>query len=70
MTLEAPAVGQEMHWHKVVSNYGHIAILRVKVRKVGKRITVEVPQKGGGVRLASVSRERLHRLNGEIGAKS
>ena len=54
------AVGQQMLWHKVASNYGHIAVCRVTVCKIGKRITIEVPLMGGGTRLASVTPERLH----------
>ena len=54
-------VGDAMDWHKIVSNYGHIRIVAVTVRKIGnKRITVEAPLKGGGTRLVVVTRQRLH----------
>lgn len=52
-------VGQIVQWHRTVSNYGHIAIHRVVVRKIGKRITVAVPKMGGGERLAIVRPENL-----------
>lgn len=58
--MEALKVGNEMHWRKVVSNYGHVSVYKVTIRKIGKRITVDVPQKGGGVRRAVVTRDRLH----------
>lgn len=53
-------VGQEMMWHHVVSNYGHIDCVRVKIVKVGKRITIEAPMRRGGTRKTVVTRERLH----------
>lgn len=52
-------IGDEMHWRKIVSNYGHVAVYRVRVLKIGKRITVAVPQMGGGTRVAVVTPERL-----------
>jgi hypothetical protein len=51
--------GQKLQWHKVVSNYGHVHVIPVTVIKVGKRITIEVPQKDGRVRLVSVTPQRL-----------
>jgi hypothetical protein len=62
MTIE---IGKIMEWHKIVSNYGHISILRVIVRKIGKRITVEAPLKNGGTRLAIVQPHRLHELGAD-----
>lgn len=52
-------VGQEMHWHRIESNYGHVGVYRVTVRKIGKRITVAVPLMKGGTRLTSVKPESL-----------
>jgi hypothetical protein len=66
-TCGSITVGQVMHWHKIVSNYGHVDVIRVTVRKVGKRVTIEVPQRGGGMRLTSVTPERLRRIDGESG---
>jgi hypothetical protein len=58
-------VGEKMDWHKIVSNYGHVSIIRVAVRKIGdKRVTVEVPLKNGGTRLVCVHPHRLHEFTG------
>lgn len=64
MTLDelTSMVGQEVHWHRTVSNYGHVGVYRVTVRKIGKRITIEVPQMGGGTRLTSAKPENLRRI--------
>lgn len=51
--------GQKMQWHKIVSNYGHVRVIPVTVVKVGKRVTVETPLRGGGTRKAVVNRESL-----------
>lgn len=52
-------IGQQVHWHKIVSNYGHVSIIRGTIRKIGKRVTIEVPLMGGGIRLTSVRPENL-----------
>lgn len=54
-------VGDKLFWHKTVSNYGHVDVIAVTVRKIGKRITVEVPLKNGGTRITSVAPESLWR---------
>jgi hypothetical protein len=58
-------VGDQPDWRKVVSNYGHVFIIRVTVRKIGSgRVTVEVPLKNGGARLVCVHPHRLRELTG------
>ena len=59
-------VGDAMDWHKIVSNYGHVSIIPVTVRKIGKRITVEAPLKGGGTRLVAVTPQRLRPRNSPL----
>jgi TolB-like protein len=55
-------IGDKVEWRKVISNYGHTYIIHGTVRKLGKRITVEVPLMGGGTRLAHVTPQRLFPL--------
>lgn len=52
-------VGQAVEWRKIVSNYGHVDVIYGTVRKVGKRITIEVPLKNGGTRIVPVTPQRL-----------
>ncbi|HKE32454.1 MAG TPA: hypothetical protein VKD65_12070 [Candidatus Angelobacter sp.] len=56
---ESLSVGDVVTWHRVCSNYGHIDHVTAVVRKIGKRITVEVPLKKGGTKLVCVTPERL-----------
>lgn len=54
-------VGKIMQWHARVSNYGHIAVYRVRVKKIRKRVTVDVLNKDGAVsRMTVVRPEHLH----------
>lgn len=55
-------VGEVMDWHKVDSNYGHIIIIRVVVKKIGKRVTVQAPLKNGGSRVVCVRPESLRQV--------
>ena len=69
MTTEATTplkVGQQMIWRKVVSNYGHESLIAVTVLRIGKRITIAVPQKDGGVRKTAVTPDRLHPVEAQI----
>jgi hypothetical protein len=59
-------IGDPMDWHKIVSNYGHVSVIPVTVRKIGKRITVEAPLKGGGTRLVAVTPQRLRPRNSPL----
>lgn len=59
MNVSGIQVGQKLAWHHVVSNYGHVSVVHVTVRKIGKRITVEVPLKNGGSRLTNVTPHHL-----------
>jgi hypothetical protein len=56
-------IGDRMEWHKIVSNYGHVDIIPVIIRKIGKRITVEAPLKNGGTKLVAVQPERLREVS-------
>jgi hypothetical protein len=58
-------IGDRMEWHKVVSNYGHEIIIHVTIKKIGKRVTVEVPLKNGGTRIVAVRSEHLYPIRGE-----
>lgn len=52
-------VGQTMEWHRYVTNYGFHTVTRVKVLKIGKRVTIEVPLKGGGTRISHAPPQNL-----------
>jgi len=51
------AIGKTVHWHPTLA---HIGAIKGIVRKIGKkRISIEVPLKGGRTRLVHVRRENL-----------
>lgn len=53
-------VGDLMDWHKTVSNYGHVSVYRVRVKKIGKRVTVDqLDKQGNAVRTTVVRAEHL-----------
>jgi hypothetical protein len=62
-------VGQIMDWHHWQGSYGFLSVKRVVVRKIGKRITIEVPLKDGGTRLTSVKPESLHQVRPDFGGE-
>jgi hypothetical protein len=48
-------IGQQVEWLKTVNHDGHIDVIPVTIRKIGKtRITVEAPLNGGGTKLVAV----------------
>jgi hypothetical protein len=56
------AVGQRVSWRHVVGSYGYILRHVGVVRKVGTKITIEVPLAKGGTKIARVSPKSLELL--------
>jgi hypothetical protein len=52
-------IGSPMLWFKTIDKYGHTRVVRVVVREIGERVTVEMIGKGGKPRLFNVQPERL-----------
>lgn len=58
--------GKEMWWHQTVSNWGHKVLTRVRVRKIGKHVTVDALDADGNVTRSTVVRpEHLHEIGEE-----
>lgn len=58
-------VGKEMHWHRHEGNYGFLAIYRVRVEKIGKKIKISVPKMNGNRRITYVNPESLKPISNE-----
>ena len=59
----AMKIGSPVLWHKTINRYGHTRVVRVIVREVGERVTVEMIGKGGKIRLFNVQPERLREVS-------
>lgn len=53
-------IGQPIIWRQVASNYGHVIYVPGIVRRIGKRVTIEVTKMNGDKRRVSVKAENLH----------
>jgi hypothetical protein len=56
-------IGSRMLWHKTINRFGHVRIVRVIVREIGEKVTVEMIGKGGKPRLFNVQPERLREVS-------
>lgn len=66
MKAEEVAVGAEVNWLRSEGGYGFVTAYRATIKKIGKRITIEVPLKSGRTKRVAVSHKnlRLWRTNG------
>lgn len=60
MKAEEVAVGRAVEWVKTHrGGYGYVSVYPATIKKIGKRITIEVPLKNGGTKLVAVSHNNL-----------
>lgn len=52
-------VGRSVIWRQVASNYGHVLHIPGIVKRIGKRVTIEVTKMNGDKRCVSVKPENL-----------
>lgn len=60
-------IGQSVIWRQVASNYGHVVYVPGIVRRIGKRVTIEVTKMSGDKRRVSVRPENLSAAKQTIG---
>jgi hypothetical protein len=56
-------IGAPMLWYRTINRYGHTRVVRVIVREIAERVTVEAPRKDGGSKLVRVMPERLREVS-------
>jgi hypothetical protein len=59
----AMKIGAPMIWYRTINKYGHTRVVRVIVREIGEKVTVQMIGKAGKPRLFHVQPERLREVS-------